>query len=111
MDRLAAMRVFVAVVEEQGFSAASRALRMPLSTVSRKIAELENHIGAQLLTRSTRGHRHRQRVALLRGRSWNPRRRRGCGAPSFWRISTTEGAFDNYGANAFRSPYPATDRQ
>ena len=48
------MRVFVAVVDEHGFSAASRALRMPLSSVSRKIAELESHIGAQLLTRSTR---------------------------------------------------------
>ncbi len=54
MDRLAAMRVFVAVVDAQGFSAASRVLRMPLSTVSRKIAELESHIGAQLLIRSTR---------------------------------------------------------
>ena len=54
MDRLAAMRVFVAVVDAQGFSAASRALSMPLPTVSRKIAELENHLGAQLLVRSTR---------------------------------------------------------
>ncbi len=54
MDRLGAMRVFVAVVDAKGFSAASRGLRMPLSTVSRKIAELESHIGAQLLARSTR---------------------------------------------------------
>ena len=54
MDRLAAMRVFVAVVDAQGFSAASRALSMPLPTVSRKIAELESHLGAQLLVRSTR---------------------------------------------------------
>ena len=54
MDRLAAMRVFVAVVDAQGFSAASRALSMPLPTVSRKIAELENHLGAELLVRSTR---------------------------------------------------------
>ena len=54
MDRLGAMRVFVAVADTQGFSAASRALRMPLSTVSRNIAELESHLGAQLLTRSTR---------------------------------------------------------
>ncbi len=29
-------------------------LGMPLATVSRKVAELEAHIGAQLLTRSTR---------------------------------------------------------
>ncbi len=54
MDRLAAMRVFVAVVDEQGFSAAARALAMPLPTVSRKLGELESHLGAQLLTRSTR---------------------------------------------------------
>ncbi len=54
MDRLAAMRVFVAVVDARGFSAASRALSMPLPTVSRKIAELESHLGAQLLVRSTR---------------------------------------------------------
>ena len=54
MDRLTAMRVFVAVVDAQGFSAASRALSMPLPTVSRKIAELERHLGAQLLVRSTR---------------------------------------------------------
>ena len=52
--RLAAMRVFVAVVDARGFSAASRALCIPLPTVSRKIAELERHLGAQLLIRSTR---------------------------------------------------------
>lgn len=54
MDRLDAMRVFVAVVEGQGFSAAARALGIPLATVSRRIAELEEHLGAQLLIRSTR---------------------------------------------------------
>ncbi|HUS97807.1 MAG TPA: LysR family transcriptional regulator [Hyphomicrobiaceae bacterium] len=54
MDRLGAMRVFVAVVEAQGFSAASRALGMPVPTVCRKIAELENQIGTQLLIRTTR---------------------------------------------------------
>ncbi len=47
MDPFDAMRVFVAVVDAQGFSAASRALSMPLPTVSRKIAELEQHLGAQ----------------------------------------------------------------
>jgi DNA-binding transcriptional LysR family regulator len=48
------MRVFVAVVDSKGFSAASRALSMPLATVSRKVAELESNLGAQLLIRSTR---------------------------------------------------------
>ena len=54
MDRLSAMRVFVAVVESQGFSAASRSLGMPLPTVCRKVADLESQLGAQLLNRSTR---------------------------------------------------------
>lgn len=54
MDRLGAMRIFVAVVEAQGFSAAARALRVPIPTVSRKVAELESHLGVQLLVRSTR---------------------------------------------------------
>ncbi len=54
MDQLSAMRVYVAVVEAQGFSAASRSLKMPLPTVSRKIAELEESLGAQLLVRTTR---------------------------------------------------------
>jgi DNA-binding transcriptional LysR family regulator len=63
------MGVFVAVVEAGGFSAASRALGMPLPTVCRKVAELENHLGAQLLIRSTRkvavtdsGHRYYEDV-------------------------------------------------
>jgi DNA-binding transcriptional LysR family regulator len=54
MDRFEAMSVFVAVAEAQGFSAASRRLRMPLATVSRKISELETGLGVRLLTRSTR---------------------------------------------------------
>lgn len=48
------MEVFSAVVEEQGFSAASRRLRMPLPTVSRKISDLEDYLGTALLVRSTR---------------------------------------------------------
>ena len=54
MDRLDAMATLVAVLDEGGFSAASRRLGMPLATVSRKVAELEEHLGATLLTRSTR---------------------------------------------------------
>jgi len=48
------MRVFAAVVEGRGFSAASRSLGVPLPTVSRRIAELEKQLGAQLLIRTTR---------------------------------------------------------
>ena len=54
MDRLGGMSVFVAVVTAGSFSAASRELRMPLPTVSRKVAELESHLKARLLVRGTR---------------------------------------------------------
>jgi DNA-binding transcriptional LysR family regulator len=54
MDRLSAMSVFTAVVAAGSFSAASRELRMPLPTVSRKITELEAYLDAKLLTRGTR---------------------------------------------------------
>lgn len=58
MDRLAAMAVLMAVVQEGNLSAAGRRLGVPLTTVSRKIADLEAHLGARLLQRSNR------RVAL-----------------------------------------------
>jgi DNA-binding transcriptional LysR family regulator len=54
MYRLESMSVFVAVVAAGSFSAASRQLRMPLPTVSRKVAEIESHLKAKLLVRSTR---------------------------------------------------------
>jgi DNA-binding transcriptional LysR family regulator len=54
MDRLASMSVFVAVATAGSFSGASRELRMSLPTVSRKISELESHLDAKLLLRSTR---------------------------------------------------------
>jgi DNA-binding transcriptional LysR family regulator len=48
------MRVFAAVVEAKGFTAAARGLRMPKQTVSRRIAALEEALGAKLLHRTTR---------------------------------------------------------
>ena len=54
MDRLDAMTVFLAAVDGGSLSAASRRLGMPLATVSRKLSELESHLGARLLARSTR---------------------------------------------------------
>ena len=54
MDRLGAMSVFVSVVTAGSLSAASRELRMPLPTVSRKVAELESHLAVKLLVRGTR---------------------------------------------------------
>ena len=54
MDRLDAMNVVVAIGEAGSLSAASRHLRMPLPTVSRKLSELEAHLAARLFNRSTR---------------------------------------------------------
>ena len=54
MDRLDAMAALVAAVETGSLSAAGRKLDMPLSTVSRKISELESHLGTRLLVRNTR---------------------------------------------------------
>lgn len=54
MDRFASISVFVTVVDEGGFSAASRRLVMPLATVSRRVSELEEQLGVSLLNRSTR---------------------------------------------------------
>lgn len=54
MNRLEAMSVLLAVVDAGSFSGASRTLRMPLPTVSRKIAELEQYLKSPLLIRSTR---------------------------------------------------------
>jgi DNA-binding transcriptional LysR family regulator len=54
VDRLEAMAILLRVVEKQSFSAASRELGVPLATVSRKVSELETHIGTKLLVRTTR---------------------------------------------------------
>lgn len=54
MNQLESMRVLLTSLDKGSFSAAARALRMPLPTVSRKIAELEKHLGARLLVRTTR---------------------------------------------------------
>jgi DNA-binding transcriptional LysR family regulator len=54
MDRLDAMRVFLAVVDAGSLSAASRKLRTPLPSVSRKMAELERFLGTNLLIRTSR---------------------------------------------------------
>ena len=54
MDRLEAMSLLVAAVETGSFSAAGRKLGVPLATLSRKVADLEAHVNARLLVRTTR---------------------------------------------------------
>ena len=46
--------IFTRVVQSGSFTAAARLLEMPKSTVSRKVAELEDRVGARLLQRTTR---------------------------------------------------------
>ena len=48
------MLYFVEVVERGGFAAAGRALGIPKSRLSRRVAELEGRLGVRLLQRTTR---------------------------------------------------------
>src|SRR5258705_7334325 len=54
MDRIDAMKVFVAALEEGSLAGAGRKLGRSPAAVSRAIAFLEAHVGAELLHRTTR---------------------------------------------------------
>lgn len=54
MDRLHLMTVFVAVAEEEGFAGAARRLGVSAPSVTRAVAELEQHLGVKLFNRTTR---------------------------------------------------------
>lgn len=54
MTDLNSLVIFAMVVEVNSFSEAARRLKMPTSTVSRRVAELEEELGVRLLERSTR---------------------------------------------------------
>lgn len=54
MQDLNDLYYFSAVVEHGGYAAAERALGIPKSRLSRRIAQLENDLGVRLLQRSTR---------------------------------------------------------
>ena len=54
MDRLFTMRVFLQVIDAGSFAAAARSLEMSKPMVTRAVAELETHLRARLLHRSTR---------------------------------------------------------
>ncbi|WP_050403473.1 LysR family transcriptional regulator [Bradyrhizobium embrapense] len=54
MDRIDAMKIFVAAVDEGSLAGAGRKLRRSPAAVSRAIAFLEHHVGAELLHRTTR---------------------------------------------------------
>ncbi|MDP3757210.1 LysR family transcriptional regulator [Polaromonas sp.] len=54
MDRLLSMRAFQQVVDDGGFAAAARTLDMSPAVMTRLITDLEQHLGARLLQRTTR---------------------------------------------------------
>lgn len=54
MDQLRALKYFVATVEAGNFTTAGKQFNVPASSVSRRIADLEASLGAQLLKRTTR---------------------------------------------------------
>jgi DNA-binding transcriptional LysR family regulator len=54
MHDLNDMRYFAQVIAEGSFTAAARKLEIPKSTLSRRIAQLEERLGVRLLMRSTR---------------------------------------------------------
>lgn len=54
MDKLDDMMAFIKVVEARSFTAAGARLGLSKSVVSRRIAELEDRLGARLLNRTTR---------------------------------------------------------
>jgi DNA-binding transcriptional LysR family regulator len=54
MDQLASMRIFLAVAEANALNGAARQLGLSPSAVSKHVAALENQLGTQLFTRTTR---------------------------------------------------------
>ncbi|MES2950434.1 MAG: LysR family transcriptional regulator [Pseudomonadota bacterium] len=54
MDQLRSLRVFAQVITEGSFAAAARTLDMAPAVVTRAVSDLEDHLGARLLNRTTR---------------------------------------------------------
>jgi DNA-binding transcriptional LysR family regulator len=54
MDRLQSMSIVLAAADAGSLSAAARRLGVPLASVSRKVSELEAHLGTRLFNRSVR---------------------------------------------------------
>lgn len=54
MDQVKAMRVFTRVIDEGSLAGAARAMDLAPAVVTRLVADLEEHLGARLLNRTTR---------------------------------------------------------
>lgn len=72
MDRLHSMRVFARVIDTGSFAGAARGLNLSPAVVTRLVADLEEHLGARLINRTTRrlaltdiGELYLERVRLI----------------------------------------------
>ena len=54
MDKYSDMAILLAVVDARGFSPAARKLKMTHSAISKRVQRLEDRLGTQLLSRTTR---------------------------------------------------------
>lgn len=54
MDRLHSMRAFVRVIDAGSFAGAAREMNLSPAVVTRLVADLEEHLGARLINRTTR---------------------------------------------------------
>lgn len=54
MDRLEAMAMLLSAIDKGSLSAAARERQVPVTTLTRRITDLEEHLGTRLLTRTTR---------------------------------------------------------
>jgi DNA-binding transcriptional LysR family regulator len=54
MDQLRALKYFAAVAESGSFTKAAKQFSVPPSSLSRRVADLEDSLGASLITRTTR---------------------------------------------------------
>ena len=54
---LNSVKIFLSIVENSGFTKASKATKIPVATISRKLSELEKDLSVQLITRTTRNFR------------------------------------------------------
>jgi DNA-binding transcriptional LysR family regulator len=111
--------IFAKVVEANSFSEAARRLKMPISTVSRRIADLEHQLGVRLLERSTRNLRltdvgsevlaHAQRSAELSAAVDNIVSNRLSDVSGVLRLSAPPSISDSLLTplvNAFQAAYP-----
>jgi len=98
MDILAPMQTFVRVVEAGSFTAVAAQQNTTQPTISRQIAALEDHLGARLLTRTTRAltltddgrafYEHALRALEALGEAENAVGRRRSGPSGLLRIAT-----------------------